>query len=91
MHYGIIDSSGNLLEWFDEEDAARVALYEMVDEAPDSEDDLALLTFDESGDPVGEALRLSTTRVSIADSPWLQPGSSTREVYEEPAAAGVSD
>lgn len=51
MHYGIINSSGNVLEWFDDEPEARRALASM------SSADVGLLAFDDSGHPVGDAIQ----------------------------------
>jgi hypothetical protein len=71
MHFGIITTSGNVLEWFDDEDAAQGALVEMVREYPGAAKDLALLRFDDEGRPVGQAIEL-VINVVVEDSPWVR-------------------
>jgi hypothetical protein len=61
MYYVILDSTGNLVESFDDENAARAALERMVHDEPEAADHLALLTYDEHGEPVGEAVTVSAT------------------------------
>lgn len=58
MYFVILDSTGNLVESFDDEREARSALERMVREEPDAAEHLALLTYDTSGNPVGEAFRV---------------------------------
>jgi hypothetical protein len=62
MYYVILDSTGNLVESFDEQSAARAALERMVHDEPDGVDHLALLTYDDLGEPVGEAITLTASR-----------------------------
>lgn len=50
MHYAILNSSGNVLEWFTDEAEARRALAEMVAES--SAADLDLVAFEGPGRPV---------------------------------------
>ncbi|WP_249019707.1 hypothetical protein [Conexibacter sp. S30A1] len=56
----ILDSSGNLVESFDEERQARATLEQIVGEAPEAAEHLALVTYDEHGEPVGDAITFST-------------------------------
>lgn len=55
-YYVIIDSNANLVEAFDQEVEARAALEGIVQQDPDSADEYAMLQYDNSGHPVGEAL-----------------------------------
>lgn len=50
MHYAILNSSGNALEWFTDEAAAQRALAEMVSEYPAA--DVDLVAFEGPGRPV---------------------------------------
>lgn len=50
MHFGILNSSGNVLEWFEDEKVARAALAEIVAESPDA--DVDLVAFEGPGRPV---------------------------------------
>jgi len=50
MTFGIMNSSGNVLEWFDDASSAQAALAEMLGEYPDA--DLVVLAFDEAGNLV---------------------------------------
>jgi hypothetical protein len=50
MHYAILNSSGNALEWFTDEAEARRALDEMLAQAPGVEVDL--VAFEGPGRPV---------------------------------------
>ena len=83
MYFGIIDSAGNMLDWFDDEASARSTLDAMIARAPGAAEALALITFDDDGDPVGEAVLPSRAKVRIDESPWLE---GERE-FDEPAAA----
>jgi len=57
MDYTILDSAGNALASFgDDELAARATLHAMVAVEPDAADHVALLAYDEDGMPVGEAM-----------------------------------
>lgn len=85
MHYGIMDSSGNMLDWFEDEASARARLDVMVEHAPEMAKELALITFDEDGDPVDDAVFSSRAKVVIDDSPWLE---GDRREFEAPVAAG---
>jgi hypothetical protein len=56
MNFVILDSTANLVDAFDQEDEARAALETIVQQDPESADEYALLTYDDAGHPVGEAL-----------------------------------
>ena len=58
--YVILDSTGNLVESFDDERQARATLQQIVGEEPEAAEHLALLTYDEHGEPVGDAITVST-------------------------------
>jgi hypothetical protein len=58
MYFVILDSTGNLVESFDDESSARAALERIVHDEPEAADHLALLTYDEHGEPVGEAITM---------------------------------
>ena len=49
MHYAILNSSGNALEWFEDEADGHRVLEEMLAEFPDA--DLDLVAFDGPGRP----------------------------------------
>jgi hypothetical protein len=55
-YYAILDSTANLVDSFDQEAEARAALEAIVRQDPDSADDYAMLTYDDAGQPVGEAV-----------------------------------
>lgn len=59
MYYAILDSTGNLVESFDDEREARAALEQSVREEPEAAEHLALLTYDDDGEPVGDAITIS--------------------------------
>jgi len=56
MTYVILDSTANLVDSFDDEMEAREALEAIVRLDPGSAGEYALITYDQSGQPVGEAL-----------------------------------
>ena len=56
MNFVILDSTANLVDSFDDEDEARLALEAIVRQDPTAADEYALLTYDDDGHPVGEAL-----------------------------------
>jgi hypothetical protein len=55
-YYAILDSTANLVESFDQETEARAALETIVRQDPDSADDYAMLTYNEAGVAIGEAV-----------------------------------
>jgi len=56
MTYAIFDSTGNLVDAFDDRDAAVAAMSKIVHAEPEAAADVALLTFDADGQPVRDAL-----------------------------------
>ena len=56
MTYAILDSTANLVDAFDNEDEARHALESIVHQDPGHADDYALLTYNDAGCVVGDAL-----------------------------------
>lgn len=54
--YVILDGTANLVDSFDQEQEARLALESIVRQDPESANEYALLTYDEDGHPVGNAL-----------------------------------
>ena len=54
MDYVLLSSTGNLIDSFKDEAAARAALQQIVATEPEAAEDVALLTYDEGGRPVGE-------------------------------------
>jgi hypothetical protein len=54
--YIILDSTANLVESFDDEQEARLALEKIIRQDPASADEYALLTYSDEGEPVGDAL-----------------------------------
>lgn len=54
--YVILDSTANLVDSFDLEQEARLALENIVRQDPESADEYALLTYDDDGHPLGRAL-----------------------------------
>jgi len=59
MQYVILDSTGNLVASFDDAAAAMTAMSQIGSEDPDAVGELALITYDDEGMPVGEAVILS--------------------------------
>jgi hypothetical protein len=61
MTFSIFDS-GNLVASYDDERAAMNALTQLVHDDPESADDMVLVTFDETGGPVGDPVPGSSVR-----------------------------
>lgn len=55
-YYVILDSTANLVDSYDDEGEARAALEQIVHQDPDAADDYALIQYDNTGNPVGEAM-----------------------------------
>jgi hypothetical protein len=55
MTYSIFDSTGNVVDAFDEHEAA-VTLTAIVTAEPDADDDVFLITQDDDGQMVGETV-----------------------------------
>lgn len=53
MHYVLLSSTGNMIESYDEESEARIALQRIVASEPEAADDVALVTYGDDGMPVG--------------------------------------
>lgn len=54
MYYVLMDSTGNLIESFRDEDAARAALEEIVENEPEAAEDVVLLAYEDDGTPGGD-------------------------------------
>jgi hypothetical protein len=54
VHYAIFDSTGNLVESFEDEQAARKALDRIADAEPEAAEHVALFVYGEDGMPVGD-------------------------------------
>jgi hypothetical protein len=64
MHYVLLSSTGNMIDSYDEEPAAHAALRRIVDAEPGVADDIALMTYGDDGQPVGDPV-LATAPASI--------------------------
>lgn len=64
MTYSIFDSSGNLVDAFDDRDAATAALTEIVRAEPDAADEVLLVTQDDEGNMIGETIYGSSLHVT---------------------------
>jgi hypothetical protein len=62
-YYVILDHTANLVESFDSEAEGRAELEAIVRQDPDAADDYAMITYDDEGLPVGEALLGTDLRV----------------------------
>lgn len=49
MNYSLFSSTGNLIDWFDDEAEARAALQRIVAAEPAAADDVALFISDDEG------------------------------------------
>jgi hypothetical protein len=56
MHYAIFDSTGNLIESFEDEESARKALDRTVDTEPEAAEHVALFVHGQDGMPVGDPI-----------------------------------
>jgi hypothetical protein len=64
-YYVILDSTANLVDCFDRESEARDRLAAIVQQDPRSADEYAILPYDDSGNPVGEAITGSQLKASV--------------------------
>jgi hypothetical protein len=53
MHYVLLSSTGNLIDSYEDESKARVALQRIIDTDPGSAEDVALMAYGDDGMPVG--------------------------------------
>jgi hypothetical protein len=49
MNYSLFSGTGNLIDWFSDQSAARIALQRIVDAEPEAAQDVALFIADEAG------------------------------------------
>jgi len=54
VQYAIFDSTGNLVESFEDEQSAREALDRIIDGEPEAAEHVALFVYDDDGTPVGD-------------------------------------
>lgn len=52
MHYVLLSATGNMIDSYTEEHAARAALERIVDAEPEAAEDVALIAYGDDGDPV---------------------------------------
>jgi hypothetical protein len=71
MYYVLLDSTGNLLASYRDEDEARAMLEQLIADDPDAADDIALMTYDDQGELAADpAFVILTDSVSVGvDSP----------------------
>lgn len=94
MYYVLLDSTGNLIASYRDEDDARLALQQLVGDDPEAAEDIALMTYDDEGtladDPVFVVPAVAVATVHTDDplkrwySEW-SPGfeaSQTRQIAE---------
>jgi hypothetical protein len=55
MYYTLLDSAGNLIDSFDDEQEAQRALAAILGSDPDANGEVAIVRYDDHGEPVGEA------------------------------------
>lgn len=60
MHYVLLSSTGNMVDSYEEESIARAALQRIVDAEPKVAEDIALMTYGDDGQPVGDAVFAKT-------------------------------
>jgi hypothetical protein len=81
MDYMILDSAGNALAAFDDELTARATLHAMAAVDPESAEHVALLTYDDSGMPVGEAVTVVDCEPPVSVEPSLFVSARTTEAW----------
>lgn len=59
MYYVLLDSTGNLIESYGDEAAARRALEKIVEDEPAAAEDVAMLTYGSDGLPVGHVVQVT--------------------------------
>lgn len=64
MTYSIFDSTGNLVDAFNDRDAAIAALTEIVRAEPDAADAVLLVAQDDEGNMIGETIYGSSLQVT---------------------------
>lgn len=53
MHYVLLSSTGNMIDSYEEESAARAALQRIVEAEPEAAEEVALMTYGDNGLPIG--------------------------------------
>ena len=73
MEFMILDSAGNALAAFDDQLLARAVLHSMVAIEPEAAEHVAMLSYDDEGMPVGEAVMAIDVPapVALADSTFV--------------------
>lgn len=81
MYFVLLDSTGNLLASYRDEDEARSALAQLVDDDPSAADEVALMTYDDAGEVAADAFFVPTVApiVGVSPSDWVSP---SPEPYE---------
>jgi hypothetical protein len=93
MNFMIVDSNGNALDAFESYSAARNELRAMAFEDPRAARDLALLTFNDNGLAVGEAVVAADVapevlgEISIISLGWHEVTAHTFSAWTEPGSS----
>jgi hypothetical protein len=61
MYFTLLDSAGNLIDSFDDEQDAQRALAAILRSDPDASGEVAIVRYDDHGEPVGEAMTVPPT------------------------------
>jgi|GEM_PF-1335225 len=70
MTHMLFDSNGNAINSYDDETAARAALRAIVQRDPAVAEHVLLISYDEDGDPVGEAVLAADLPPSSMSLRW---------------------
>jgi hypothetical protein len=57
--YVLMDSGGNLIESYDDHDEAHAALRRIVADEPEAADHVALIVYDDHGNPASDAVTIT--------------------------------
>jgi hypothetical protein len=76
MRFQVIDTRGNLIGSFDDEEAALENLNALLEDDADALDDIALFVYDDEGHLAmparsGSSLLTAVNAVQLADAPWV--------------------
>jgi hypothetical protein len=90
MYFVLLDSTGNLIASYRDEDEAREALAQIVEDDPSAADEIALMTYDDEGAVAADPVFVTATRATVGShedlSEWYGQRIVTAERGEETSA-----
>jgi hypothetical protein len=91
MYFVLLDSTGNLIASYRDEDEAREALNQIVDNDPSAANEVALMTYDDEGALSADPVFATSTIATVGDHADLGEWYGSRIVEAERGTETMAD